>query len=461
MKPVLVIVGSGLAGSVLALTLSLDFDVIVIELTDSQANLFAVEGVPYDDGPAPASFGLGGTMKLWHNGLIEIEDSIFSRAWPYSKHVLKPFYEGAWSLLAEDSPDLIFAEAAKLKKSLVSMGISEKLLFNTLYYPQKRSNLWTKFELSSAVTVIRGRAVEICYSDAEKGKITNIKVQVDDSFLDVFGDVFILSCGGLGTPLLLRSLKNKHPAKSLKFSGLYYEDHPAAYVATLKIMAPIYRLWNSSCNLSGFLRQPLKIIKDDLEISFQLRPALELRSKKEVKSILSRLRNNPLNIFLYPKLIFSLNDILEIASIKMGIRFPTNKYSVLMVAEQNPNRKSFVMGCNPSKINVDWRIDSSYLRTLSYAISSFIQQLGVVEDYYVYPKWSQNLSSSCHHSGTARMAKSSEEGVCDENARIFGFDNLYICDGSIIPASGSANTGLTIAALALKLSHFLKNLYVK
>ena len=461
MKPALVIVGSGLGGSVLALSLKNDFDIIVIELDELQANSFSIQGIPYGDGQPSASFGLGGTTRLWHNGLIEIEDTIFSKAWPYPKTTLDPFYVSAWALLADDRPDLIFDQATKLKKSLVAMGIPHKFLSNTLYYPQKKSNVWKKFDLTNSVSLLRGRVVEICYEDAAKERITNLKVQVDNDILDVFGDVFVLACGGLGTPVLLQALKNKHPAESLKFAGCYYEDHPTAYVATVKIKKPIYRLWNSRKNLSGFLRQPLRVEKDGLEISFQLRPAVELRVKKEVKSILSRLRNNPFNIFLYPKLLFSLNDILDILSIKLGIKFPTSRYSLLMVAEQSSNEKSSIMIYNNSGIKVSWDIDQIYLRTLNKAIRLFTKELGVVEDSYIYPNWSQNLSSSCHHSGTARMAISSKDGVCNEDAKIFGFNNLYICDGSIIPASGYANTGLTIAALALKLSQALKESFIK
>lgn len=461
MKPVLVIIGAGLGGSVLALSLKNDFDVLVIEMDDFQANSFSVQGIPYGDGQPSASFGLGGTTRLWHNGLIEIEDIIFSKAWPYPKAILDPFYASAWALLADDRPDLIFDQAAKLKSSFVALGIPHKLLSNTLYYPQKRSNIWKKFDLSNKVSLLRGRVVEICYEDDAKEKITKLKVQVGNDILDVFGDIFVLASGGLGTPLLLQALKNKHPAESLKFAGCYYEDHPTAYVATVKIKKPIYRLWNSRKNLTGFLRQPLRVEKDGLEISFQLRPAVELRAKKEVKSILSSLRNNPFNIFLYLKLFFSINDILDIVSIKLGIRFPTSRYSLLMVAEQCSNEKPSIMNCNNSDINVAWEINKIYLHTLNEAIRLFIKELAIVEDYHIYPNWSQNLSSSCHHSGTARMAISSKDGVCNEHAKIFGFNNLYICDASIIPASGYANTGLTIAALALKLSQRLKESFTQ
>jgi choline dehydrogenase-like flavoprotein len=35
---------------------------------------------------------------------------------------------------------------------------------------------------------------------------------------------------------------------------------------------------------------------------------------------------------------------------------------------------------------------------------------------------------------------------------VFGTANLFVCDGSLLPATGYANTGLTIGALALRMA---------
>jgi len=60
------------------------------------------------------------------------------------------------------------------------------------------------------------------------------------------------------------------------------------------------------------------------------------------------------------------------------------------------------------------------------------------------------LDSAGHHSGACRMAMNASEGVVDADLRVFGTDNLFVVDGSTLAYSGHANTGLTIAALALK-----------
>ena len=60
-----------------------------------------------------------------------------------------------------------------------------------------------------------------------------------------------------------------------------------------------------------------------------------------------------------------------------------------------------------------------------------------------------------HLVGGARMAKRPEDGVVDRDQRVFGMDNLYLSDGSVLPTQGSANPALTIMALAARLADHL------
>jgi cholesterol oxidase len=41
-----------------------------------------------------------------------------------------------------------------------------------------------------------------------------------------------------------------------------------------------------------------------------------------------------------------------------------------------------------------------------------------------------------------------DEGVVDAEHRVFGYRNLYICDGSVIPVNPGTAPSLTIAAMA-------------
>ncbi len=60
-----------------------------------------------------------------------------------------------------------------------------------------------------------------------------------------------------------------------------------------------------------------------------------------------------------------------------------------------------------------------------------------------------------HLVGGARMANRPEDGAVDRNQRVFGTDNVYLADGSVLPTQGSANPALTIMALAARLADHL------
>lgn len=59
-----------------------------------------------------------------------------------------------------------------------------------------------------------------------------------------------------------------------------------------------------------------------------------------------------------------------------------------------------------------------------------------------------NIPSTAHILGGAVIAASPEEGVVDSRQRLFGYENLLICDGSVVPANVGVNPSLTITALA-------------
>jgi len=59
-----------------------------------------------------------------------------------------------------------------------------------------------------------------------------------------------------------------------------------------------------------------------------------------------------------------------------------------------------------------------------------------------------NIPTTAHILGGARMAKSIEKGVVDNNLEVFGHKGLYVIDGSSIPSNLGVNPSLTITALA-------------
>ena len=68
--------------------------------------------------------------------------------------------------------------------------------------------------------------------------------------------------------------------------------------------------------------------------------------------------------------------------------------------------------------------------------------------FSVLPEVLFDTSSTAHILGGCIMSDSPDSGVIDFSGKIHGYKNLYIVDGSIVPANLGVNPSLTIAALA-------------
>ena len=58
-----------------------------------------------------------------------------------------------------------------------------------------------------------------------------------------------------------------------------------------------------------------------------------------------------------------------------------------------------------------------------------------------------DVPGTAHILGGCPMGASAKEGVVDSRNRLFGYENLYVCDGSVIAANLGVNPSLTICAL--------------
>jgi cholesterol oxidase len=59
-----------------------------------------------------------------------------------------------------------------------------------------------------------------------------------------------------------------------------------------------------------------------------------------------------------------------------------------------------------------------------------------------------NVPSTAHILGGAVIGRDPEHGVVDADQRVFGYENLLVCDGAAVPANVGVNPSLTITALA-------------
>lgn len=69
-----------------------------------------------------------------------------------------------------------------------------------------------------------------------------------------------------------------------------------------------------------------------------------------------------------------------------------------------------------------------------------------------------HIRTFSHAVGTVRMGNDPATSALDKNCQFRGLDNLFVLDGSFMPTSAAVNPSLTIAANALRVGEWLKNL---
>jgi GMC oxidoreductase len=152
-----------------------------------------------------------------------------------------------------------------------------------------------------------------------------------------------------------------------------------------------------------------------------------------------------------------------------------NRFPLFYQTEHAPHRDSRVLLDESAKddfgmprLEARIQFTETDYRTITQFIQLFKEQLEAKglgkfhlsaeeQEFLKHPE-KQEFNSNSHNIGTTRMATRPEDGVVDDNCKVFGVENLYLAGSSVFPTSGHANPTLMIIALALRLADHLKEL---
>jgi choline dehydrogenase-like flavoprotein len=135
-----------------------------------------------------------------------------------------------------------------------------------------------------------------------------------------------------------------------------------------------------------------------------------------------------------------------------------------VITEQAPNPDSRVtLGAERDPFGVprarlDWRLSEADRHTVTRThelLGRELTRAGLGTLELRRDVWGA-LTSSYHHMGTTRMARSPREGVVDTDCKVHGVDNLYVTGSSVYPTGGASNPTLTLVALSIRLADHLK-----
>lgn len=443
----LVIVGAGLTGSILAARLRNAFDVTVVELSRKPHPL--LNEVSCNAGGINTTInrgsGLGGTTNYWHNALIELDPDEL-RAALIDPDDFAPWYQRAWRLFLDDTRIELVEQIHQ--QNLTTIGSITGSVAH-MVVPQSRANLW---ELANKrfpgpdVTVVEGTAQHFVGSRDDDQMQLQVRT-ADGSETRLSADRFIIAAGGLGSPALV--------ARSLE---LYdqpvggYHDHPMAYVAKIRLK-PGATLNSVSCQDRSALSIRSGFVHDSngIRSGFYLRPAISLKLKSitgGARYILSDLRNDPFSPRKLLQLLSNPEAIREGLLFKSRAGFRGDYYSILMLGEQQARPDRGITIDKDGRPSLDWRVTepehAAYVAGWHEFLDDHRDQIAEVNTV-PFDDW--EYRTAAHHSGG--MQRFQDDSDIHAIADLPG---VLVCDGSVLRRGGIANSGLTLAALALRLA---------
>jgi len=112
-----------------------------------------------------------------------------------------------------------------------------------------------------------------------------------------------------------------------------------------------------------------------------------------------------------------------------------------------PKRKIFSKGVKLQTELDPGRPNPIYIPAAEKVARWFEQRTGGVAQSAITES-TRNIPSTAHILGGAVVGENAESGVVDSGNRVFGYENLLVCDGAAIPANPGVNPSLTITAKA-------------
>ncbi|HBG19757.1 MAG TPA: hypothetical protein DDY32_10930 [Desulfobulbaceae bacterium] len=457
MRKKIVVIGGGLAGSLLCNKLVKDADVTLLEI--GRKNSIQYPKIAFDRKKlaevATFCYGGGGTTNLWHNGLIPLsQGDIVSRDFAEVVAEALPFTDAAASALffSRDSYSLAYAGLmSEISGVATRLGIAADGV-DCLVYPKK----FRRLEVDSRVNE--------WYSVAKIGfvcndrRITTVTCTAGGRAYSVDSDVVIVAAGALGSPKIIKELLTAS-GNSSDGLGTGFIDHPMGFVGKVRFNKEV----------AGLVRQLSVYDKGD----YVSRNAIRLRSACGRYTCCAFFRpaltmDNRLDIYKYKSLlgassglarirngfsfkIFHPDIVAEIVAHLFGITIPSRTFNILFIAEQKRggNRVYY----DGDDLKVDWSISAdelavyrALLKKLEGVLRPVAEELNLVTD--ITADW---LWSAAHHSCTVSLGNSPEDLV-DKDLKLKMLDNVFVCDGSIIQEHSYANTGLAIGQLAFRLA---------
>jgi hypothetical protein len=490
------IIGSGIGGASLASRLARKgiTDIAVVEAGGNSGNakdrvLVDETGDPFKLEPT-RSIELGGTSNLWHGVLAPLDPMDFKKrhwipnsGWPISYRDLEEYYISSGAELNLGTYDWFNLNnlSSQLNLDPSAMPIDFDLVENKIFQqPQPVLNFKEVLQSLSKQGQVRifGNHIALELVSSYAGNISSVKVidLEENKVKYLHARKFIIATGALESPRLLLNSNSiwQHSLKLKKeLVGSFLMDHPMGNLMQVefkkRIIAPLYSDYRASEKIkikSGLVfKADFQEVKKIPNHNFYIRPSfikgIDDESEK-LKLYLLTLKRGNISPKKIAKILKRINVVKQILAYKLSLKVNYQFADIFFITEQIPNADSYVKLSDRLDrfgypiAQVHWKLSEIDRISMRQMYRQILKIFPARSFKYTHSEgdidWDKIYTSAAHHVGTLRMASNSNEGVVDKNLKVFGMENLYVCDGSVFPTSGNVNSGLTIAALAHRLA---------
>jgi choline dehydrogenase-like flavoprotein len=437
----------------------------------------------------------GGSTTQWGGQILELADFDFEprrhvggSGWPFSKSVLKEYYERALhyeGLERTEREDTRVHAALGLKH--LDIGPEFSLLYSRhcreRNFAARHENALSRSE--TLRTFFHANVVGLNLS-ADGSAIASAKVRsFSGREAEVTAERFVICVGGIeSTRLLLQpDGSRKVPWQVNGVLGRFFQDHILLDCLPLDVVSPkLAEGYFGYAKLDGFqyrahvhLSLAAQADHETLDVAGTINPFQKnIKGSERAFRMLSQLvreRKLPALADLAREAPYIPKNITDLLFRRLlGEGHAWRRTMLTLHCEQSPRSASRIslserrdmFGMQITKLH--WDISDQEIHSLrTFArlaqkvfarshLGSLKTPAGFFDDDGVVRAM---CGDSYHHMGGCPMSDSPLDGIVDTNLRLHGIANGYVCSASVFPTSGFSNPTHTLLALTMRLSDHL------
>jgi choline dehydrogenase-like flavoprotein len=490
------VVGAGAAGIALATDLAGNgYKVVLLEAGGlspeyrSQAIYRSeITGHPHDGTSVGRFRTFGGSTTQWGGQILELAQTSFDRrthvegsGWPFSKSELASYYDRALEFVglkgAIREDELV---GKILNESNISVGPEFSFLYSRHCFQLNFARHSSLSEVNNLTIIYHANVVALKMNKA-RSAISAVKVLgYKGRSEEISAKQFIICMGGVESVRLLLQPPSTGilPWQDNGILGRFFQDHilfECIPISELQFQAAA-RLFGCA-EVNGYkyrahfrLSDAMQSKYSTLDIAAEINPFQRSiksheRASRMLRDVLKGRRPAIGPVSDLRQLPPAVRSLLIRRTI--GEDSLWDRTMLTLHCEQSPRSSSTIalsqkkdsLGMFLAKLH--WSISDQELHSLSTFIRladrvftrNRIAQLqvprGFLEDV---DELRRNCVDSYHHIGGTRMSASRTDGIVDENLKLFGVSNGYVCSCSVFPSSGFSNPTHTLLSLSFRLS---------